>query len=130
MIRIHSIRWLLKRCQDWEKWAKNGVLASQGATWDTEYIKNDRLEDPRAIWTLFSSVKKLGFELVWVWKKSFQIALFFVRVCTKDQMSHLQLRGVFVNYLTNNTSLYRKQKKSTKTELEKISVDKKKWIIK
>ena len=50
MIRIHSIRWLLKRCQDWKKWAKNGVLASQGATWDTEYIKNDRLEDPRAIY--------------------------------------------------------------------------------
>ena len=41
-------------------------------------------------------------------EKSFQIALFFsVRVCTKDQMSHLQLRGVFVNYLTNNTSFYR-----------------------
>ena len=38
-------------------------------------------------------------------EKSFQIALFFsVRVCTKDQMSHLLLRGVFVNYLTNNTS--------------------------
>ena len=59
-------------------------------------------------------------------EKSFQIALFFsVRVCTKDQMSHLQLRGVFVNYLTNNTSFYRQQKiyksKTGKSQFDKKS---------